>query len=90
MPKLLGGPAYSRPGPRLAQPVERPFDPDDLPLEADRSAEDHDLVQQVIAQAYDSAGADASTSDGSPGLRGRPFRLRLPGISKPEDGRGQR
>ena len=38
MPKLYNAPAYSRP-PR-AIVIDRPFDPDDLPLEAHRSAQD--------------------------------------------------
>jgi hypothetical protein len=33
LPQLYGGPAYSRP-PRPVQEIVRPFDPDELPIEA--------------------------------------------------------
>ena len=38
MPQLYGAPAYTRP-PRHVEP-QRPFDPDELPLEAHRCAAD--------------------------------------------------
>ena len=34
MPKLYGAPAYARPPVAAVNPVDRPFDPDDLPIEA--------------------------------------------------------
>jgi hypothetical protein len=43
LPKLYGAPAYARP----AAPVAvgpRPFDPDELPIEAFRTDEEHELV----------------------------------------------
>jgi hypothetical protein len=43
MPKLVGGPRYTRP-PLGLPPAERPVDPDDLPLENERTPEDHALV----------------------------------------------
>ena len=46
MPRLLGAPAYARP-PRAMPSVERPFDPDDLPLEAFRTDEE----QRLLAEA---------------------------------------
>jgi hypothetical protein len=36
LPQLYGGPAYARP-PRPMHEIVRPFDPDELPLEAERS-----------------------------------------------------
>lgn len=39
LPRLYGAPAYSRP-PRPAEVLVRPFDPDELPLEAERTEED--------------------------------------------------
>jgi hypothetical protein len=39
LPHLYGGPAYSRP-PRPVQEIPRPFDLDELPLEAERTEED--------------------------------------------------
>ena len=90
MPKLYGAPAYARPPAAPVNPVERPFDPDDLPLEAERSAEDEALPAEVPSglqgHAYESAVATAPDpsdatvhGEGSARLRGRPFRLRLPG-----------
>lgn len=39
MPRLLGQPAYTPPR-RSFEPASRPFDPDDLPLEAERDDDD--------------------------------------------------
>jgi hypothetical protein len=82
LPKLYGGPAYARPPVVPAAAVERPFDPDDLPLEAERSREEQKLASELIAHPYSSV----ATSD--PGhaaggiLRGRAFRLRVPGRTR--------
>jgi hypothetical protein len=43
LPKLYGAPAYARP-PRPVEEQDRPFDPDDLPLEAFRTTEDEVLA----------------------------------------------
>ena len=43
MPKLMGAPAYARPA-RLVEATPRPLDPDDLPLEAHRTPEEHELA----------------------------------------------
>jgi hypothetical protein len=45
MPKLYNAPAYARPG--RAVVVDRPFDPDDLPLEANRSSSDRAFVREI-------------------------------------------
>jgi hypothetical protein len=82
MPKLYGAPAYARPPVVPVAPVERPFDPDDLPLESERAPDDQGVVDQLPAHEYETvataeplpAGHDASGR-----LHGRPFRLRLPG-----------
>jgi hypothetical protein len=82
MPKLYGAPAYARPPVQPVNPIDRPFDPDDLPLEAERTDEDAQLVNQLQGHAYDTvATADPLPAghDGSTKLHGRPFRLRLPG-----------
>jgi hypothetical protein len=82
LPKLYGAPAYARP----AAPVAvgpRPFDPDELPIEAFRTDEDHELVSGLPARAWAPGGAVVDGGDGSSddaarpeGLRPRPFRLR--------------
>lgn len=82
MPKLYGAPAYARPPVVPAVPLEKPFDPDDLPLEAERTGEDLGDVAQLQPRGWKSvATAEAAPADhdGSKSLHGRPFRLRLPG-----------
>ena len=89
MPKLYGAPAYARPPAAPVNPIERPVDPDDLPLEAERPEDEDSPVEGpsgVPGRAYESAvrtEADPSgatvPAKGSARLRGRPFRLRLPG-----------
>lgn len=51
MPQLYGGPAYSRP-PRPVQEIIRPFDPDELPLEADRIDGDASLATDLTGTAW--------------------------------------
>jgi hypothetical protein len=52
MPQLYGGPAYSR-RPRPAPEILRPFDPDELPIEAERTegeiAKDSELADSTWA-----------------------------------------
>jgi hypothetical protein len=87
MPKLFGAPAYARPKVEVA-PVERPFDPDDLPLESARTNDEQELTQQLTATPYASADREPVPvpapipSEASPSMRGRPFRLRFPGRSR--------
>ncbi|HEU0245098.1 MAG TPA: hypothetical protein VFQ75_14440 [Candidatus Limnocylindrales bacterium] len=80
LPKLYGQPAYARPSIVPVAPVERPFDPDDLPLEADQTHEERELVAQVEGAHYSGGQVGEPVSvgggrEGSPMLRGRPFRL---------------
>jgi hypothetical protein len=83
LPKLYGAPAYARPPAQPIQPVERPFDPDELPLEAARTEEEQALARQLVGQPYGStvssqqAMSHGNGNDHAPvGLRGRAFRLR--------------
>ncbi len=81
LPKLYGAPAYARPPVVAVQPVDRPFDPDELPLEAELTREERDIVSQLPARSYHGAAPEeplAAPRGGSPMLRARPFRfLRL-------------
>ena len=82
MPKLYGAPAYARPKVVAVSPVERPFDPDDLPLESERSSEDQELVHQLQPHPYESVVVKSTAASGrhsSGRIHGRSFRLRLPG-----------
>jgi hypothetical protein len=79
MPKLYGAPAYARPPVLALNPVERPFDPDDLPLEAERTKEDQELVSQLQPHPYEKVAVAPASSAGTSGhLHARAFRLRLP------------
>jgi hypothetical protein len=83
LPKLYGAPAYARPPVVPAAAVERPFDPDDLPLEAERSREEQKLASELTAHPYASvASSDPGHSAGGGILRGRAFRLRVPGLTR--------
>jgi hypothetical protein len=86
MPKLYGAAAYARPPVVPVEPVERPFDPDDLPLESERTREEQEYVQTIAAHPYGaSASSEQAHGVGGGLLRGRAFRLRVPG--RHHDGR---
>ena len=53
LPKLYGAPAYARPSIVPVAPVERPFDPDDLPLEADQTTRSASSSPRSTARPYD-------------------------------------
>ena len=89
LPKLYGAPAYSRPRVTPTQPVERPFDPDELPLTSELSSDEVVLVDQIVAHPYDgvaSSGDVPATRETRSMLWGRPFRLR--GFGSHRKGRG--
>lgn len=86
LPKLYGAPAYARPAPIVAV-SPRPFDPDDLPIEAFQTDDERELASSLPAHAWAPGGAiidrdrrDADGRDGQPrhsqGLQPRPLRLR--------------
>ena len=77
LPKLYGAPAYGRPSAPVVS-AERPFDPDDLPLEADQTSEERDYAAELEARIRAGDPVSAASGggrEGSPMLRGRPFRL---------------
>jgi hypothetical protein len=79
LPKLYGAPAYARPTVVPVMRLERPFDPDALPLEAQQTEEERQLAQELAAEAW----LNASVVEPEPATRGgtglklraRPFRL---------------
>jgi hypothetical protein len=78
LPKLYGAPAYARPPLVAVQPVDRPFDPDELPLEAVQTEEERALASEIaheIPEAGPSPEPGAGGAGKEPMLRGRPFRL---------------
>jgi hypothetical protein len=80
LPKLYGAPAYARP-PSYSSTVERPFDPDDLPIEAYQTEDDRAFAATLPARAWAPGGTNLrSGSDGGaadqPRLTGRQLSLR--------------
>jgi hypothetical protein len=63
LPKLYGAPAYARP----AMPVEttpRPFDPDDLPIEAAQTEEERAFAADLPARSWAPGGGPSISMDG--------------------------
>jgi hypothetical protein len=82
MPKLYGAPAYARPPAIPVAPVDRPTDPDDMPLESERTLEDPESMGHPQPRSYEAVATAEplpAESDASTRLHGRPFRLRIPG-----------
>ncbi len=57
LPKLYGAPAYGRP-PATVETASRPFDPDELPIEAAQSEEERAFSTSLPAHAYAPGGID--------------------------------
>ena len=78
LPKLYGAPAYARPKATAVATVDRPFDPDSLPIESQQTDAERELTSELAGEAWSIAAQDeplGSSREGSPMLRGRPFRL---------------
>ncbi|MEO8571734.1 MAG: hypothetical protein ABI553_08535 [Chloroflexota bacterium] len=80
LPKLYGAPAYGRP-PAPVEAADRPFDPDELPIEAAQSAEEREFRTSLPARAYAPGGIaltrNVTMGSGSRGeLRPRTLSLR--------------
>jgi hypothetical protein len=78
MPKLVGGPKYSRP-PVPVERAERPPDPDDLPLMSDWTPEDEELAAQLGLGTAATTAALAAANSGS-AIAPTPTRRRLGGL----------
>ncbi|HEY3165130.1 MAG TPA: hypothetical protein VGJ71_12260 [Candidatus Limnocylindrales bacterium] len=77
LPKLYGAPPYGRPAAVVAV-TPRPFDPDDLPIEAIQTDEEREIAASLPAHAYAPGGhlGVKGRGDGEPQLRPRPLSLR--------------
>lgn len=76
LPKLYGAPAYARP-PRTIEEIERPIDPDDLPLELDRTDEEHEFASRIAGDVFAPILVTPTNGHNRHGqLEARPFRLR--------------
>jgi hypothetical protein len=80
LPQLYGAPAYARPAP-IVEETPRPFDPDDLPIEAVQTDEERQLAESLPAGIYAPGGMYAgrheeTSRNGDSSLRPRPLTLR--------------
>jgi hypothetical protein len=77
LPKLYGAPAYARPV-LVVDHAPRPFDPDDLPIEAVQTEEERELTSTTPAGmvAGGAHSAQDNASRGRPHLRPLPLSLR--------------
>ena len=79
LPKLYGAPAYARPA-SYASTADRPFDPDDLPIEAYQDDDDKAFAATLPARAWAPGGATFTATDTAvseqPRLKGRQLSLR--------------
>jgi hypothetical protein len=80
LPRLYGAPAYARP-PSVASTADRPFDPDDLPIEAFQTEEDRAFAATLPARAWAPGGVALDGGGGhdrerQPRLDGRRLNLR--------------
>ena len=65
LPQLYGAPAYARP-PLLVPETERPFDPDELPIEAERTEEEREFTAALPEYAWTTPGGVRIGRDGKP------------------------
>ena len=82
LPKLYGAPAYARPAAPVAT-TPRPFDPDDLPIEAVMTDEEREFAQTLPARAWapgggptTMAGDDDGRTTTATGLQPKSFSLK--------------
>ena len=81
LPKLYGAPAYARPAAPVAT-APRPFDPDDLPIEAVMTDEEREIAASLPAHVYAPGGAHPKSDpkharrEGVPRLNPRPLSLK--------------
>jgi len=80
LPKLYGAPAYARPV-IVVEVAERPFDPDDLPIEAVQTDEEREIAASLPAHAYAPGGVilhllSRDRSEAEPRLHPKPLSLR--------------
>ncbi len=59
LPQLYGAPAYARPAVVVEQAVARPFDPDELPIEADQTEEER-AIAATIPSGVQSVGLEGA------------------------------
>ncbi len=77
LPMLYGAPAYARP-PRPVDDGERPFDPDDLPIAAERTDEERALLDALQRSGASGPPDEPGTGGDAPrsGAAGRRLSIR--------------
>lgn len=78
LPKLFGAPAYARPPVEPVARADRPFDPDEFPLESAQTEEERLLLAQVTARTAADRAQAASVSAAEAARR---HSIRLPSIT---------
>lgn len=74
LPRLYGAPATARPAP-VAKEAPRPFNPDELPIVADLTDDERELIETLPPEAFLPGGGyilgsrDGTRSDGQPRRR---------------------
>ena len=85
LPKLYGAPAYARPAAMPVAVSPKPFDPDDLPIEALMTDDEREFASSLPVRTWTSGGATTerpadATDDGqytaTAGLRPRSLSLK--------------
>ena len=79
LPKLYGAPAYARPPRQLTDEADRPFDPDDLPIEVLQTPEEREFASTLPAHTYAPGGYTApkpTASSAAPSLQPKPLSLK--------------
>ena len=80
LPHLYGAPAYARPPVVIEAVAERPFDPDELPIEAYQTDEEREFSTTLPARAYAPGGVrlgrGTKGNDDTGSLRPRVFSIR--------------
>jgi hypothetical protein len=77
LPRLYGAPATARPAP-VAKEAPRPFNPDEMPIAADLTDDERELIEKLPPEAYMPGGgyilgSGDSSRDGGPECRRTPF-----------------
>jgi hypothetical protein len=80
LPKLYGAPAYARP-PMPVSAAPRPFDPDELPIEASMSDDERQFSERLPARAYAPGGGHVTNADGATGRGLKPKAISLRAIA---------
>ncbi len=72
LPKLMGAPAYARPTSVAVATAPRPFDPDELPIEALMTEEDREFASRLPARAWAPGGTIVERGERGHTHDGRP------------------